>query len=737
MTMLRRTSAVAIAAVTLALGAASATADDISNNLDVSVDPAAEVMPLTVGGASGSTTLRVVETNGDGKNGCNLTGSTTLTVSVSALNPGRATVSPSSLTFTSCGDTKVVTVTPVSAGSTTVSLTATSNTTAGTFDLAPASFRVDVTAATPTNTAPTVDVIDVVAGTAYEVGAVPRARCSVVDAEDGPSTFNAELSAVTGPLAASGLGLQTATCDYTDDGDLNAVSSVTYSIVDNTAPVITLVSRLPEANGAGWNNSAVTVTWSCTDNGEIDAAASITSVPLGHGADQSATGTCTDVAGNAASNTVEDINVDTVAPTITADLDPAAANGWWNIGTGAPTVTYSCEDDLSGVDSCTAPRTFGEGVDQEDTGTVTDMAGNTASAKVTNVDVDLTAPVITRVSRLPAANGAGWNSSDVTVTWSCADLRGIDASRSTTTVTRGEGADQSATGTCTDVPGNSASDTVTGINVDKTNPTISAALTPVRPGTGWWNLTSGAPTVTYTCGDSGSGVVECPAAHLFGEGADQEHSGTVFDVAGNSASAGVSDVYVDLTGPGVSWVGGPAAGASYYFGSVPAEGSCVATDDLSGPGACAISGYATTTGSQTMTATAGDVAGNTTALTRSYSVLAWTLRGFYQPVDMAGVVNTVKNGSTVPLKFEVFAGATELTDPSIVDSFVVKQVTCGTSTITDDIELVTTGGTTLRYDATGGQFVQNWQTPKTPGSCYMVTMTTDDGSKISANFKLK
>ena len=56
---------------------------------------------------------------------------------------------------------------------------------------------------------------------------------------------------------------------------------------------------------------------------------------------------------------------------------------------------------------------------------------------------------------------------------------------------------------------------------------------------------------------------------------------------------------------------------------------------------------------------------------------------------------------------------------------------------TDDIELVTTGGTNLRYDSAAGQFIQNWQTPKKPGTCYTVTMTTDDGSKISANFILK
>ncbi len=40
------------------------------------------------------------------------------------------------------------------------------------------------------------------------------------------------------------------------------------------------------------------------------------------------------------------------------------------------------------------------------------------------------------------------------------------------------------------------------------------------------------------------------------------------------------------------------------------------------------------------------------------------MKGFYAPVDVNGVLNTVKGGSTVPLKFEVFAGSTELTDTS-------------------------------------------------------------------------
>jgi hypothetical protein len=120
------------------------------------------------------------------------------------------------------------------------------------------------------------------------------------------------------------------------------------------------------------------------------------------------------------------------------------------------------------------------------------------------------------------------------------------------------------------------------------------------------------------------------------------------------------------------------------------------------------------------------------------TVLAWSLNGFFQPVDMGGVWNTVKGGSTVPLKFEVFKGSTELTDVSVVKGFTAIPVACPLSAYaTDAIEFVTTGGTVLRYDFTAGQFIQNWQTPRKPGLCVQVTMTTQDGSTLAANFKLK
>ena len=123
------------------------------------------------------------------------------------------------------------------------------------------------------------------------------------------------------------------------------------------------------------------------------------------------------------------------------------------------------------------------------------------------------------------------------------------------------------------------------------------------------------------------------------------------------------------------------------------------------------------------------------------TVQPWTLNGFYQPVDMSTgttlIYNTVKNGSTVPLKFEVFAGPTELTDVSAVKSLTYAPTACDATAVSDDIETLATGGTVLRYDTTTGQFIYNWQTPRTAGQCYRVTVTTQDGSSLMAYFRLK
>ena len=64
-------------------------------------------------------------------------------------------------------------------------------------------------------------------------------------------------------------------------------------------------------------------------------------------------------------------------------------------------------------------------------------------------------------------------------------------------------------------------------------------------------------------------------------------------------------------------------------------------------------------------------------------------------------------------------------------------MSCTTGVLEDVIEeLAATGGTALRFDTTGDQFIYNWKTPTTLG-CYKTTVTMMDGSTITANFKIK
>jgi hypothetical protein len=276
--------------------------------------------------------------------------------------------------------------------------------------------------------------------------------------------------------------------------------------------------------------------------------------------------------------------------------------------------------------------------------------------------------------------------------------------------------------------------TVTYTIVDTGDPTIDHTLNPASPNDNDWYNTSAA--LDFSCHDARSGIKSCEGDTTIHEGKDQSVTGTATDWADNTATDTVSGINIDTTTPTVAFNGGPSD--NYYFGNDPAAPTCDATDGLSGLHSCEITGGGTSVGQHAYTATAKDKAGNIATATLNYEVLAWTVKGFYQPVDMNGVWNTVKGGSTVPLKFEIFSGSTELTNTSSIKSFTQKSVACpGASADTDEIEIVTTGGTSLRYDSTARQFIQNWQTPKKPGTCYVTTMTSQDGSTVSANFKLK
>ncbi len=120
-------------------------------------------------------------------------------------------------------------------------------------------------------------------------------------------------------------------------------SGVVSFTVDRTPPAIT-TQLDPSPNSFGWNNSPLTVSFSCTDHlsGVVSCPSPV--VVEQEGLNQTVSGTAMDRAGNSSSTDVT-VNVDTHAPAIT-ELSPSQGS----IVTSAhPTISASFSDSLSGV----------------------------------------------------------------------------------------------------------------------------------------------------------------------------------------------------------------------------------------------------------------------------------------------------------------------------------------------------------------------------------------------------
>jgi FG-GAP-like repeat/FG-GAP repeat len=224
---------------------------------------------------------------------------------------------------------------------------------------------------------------------------------AAADNEGGSGVAATYYSLDAGPQRQGMNVLVAAPADHTNDG----VHTIAYRSVDNagngeaarvatvkidtTAPSIVAIP-MPAPNTSGWNNSAVTVSFSCSDSGSGIASCPANSL-VGEGAGQSVTGVASDRAGNTASATLADINVDTNAPVVSYS---------GNAGSYAvdQTVAISCTatDALSGVASSTCADitgpayAFGLGTIMR-SATATDLAGNTGNASTSfTVTVDST-----------------------------------------------------------------------------------------------------------------------------------------------------------------------------------------------------------------------------------------------------------------------------------------------------------------------------------------------------------
>jgi hypothetical protein len=390
------------------------------------------------------------------------------------------------------------------------------------------------------------------------------------DATSGLASAVPTNSSITG----EGSGLKASASISDIAGNITNADSAPVDI-DRTAPTTGI-----SGTSNNWTNGDVTVSLSANDN--LSGVASTkytvdggvaqagTTFNLSTEGDHTVSFYSTDKAGNAEAAHTAHVKIDKSAPTIGHSFTPPSYTdgAWTNTNV---TVTFDCADTGSGVASCTAPMVkSAEGAGQQVVGTASDNAGNSATDTAT-VSIDKTAPTIS-ASADRAANGAGWYDDDVTVSFVCADsLSGVDTCPAAKTLT--QGADQSASGTVSDAAGNSASDSVTGINIDKTAPTLTGEFT-----SGWH---SGDVTVAWSCTDALSGPVAQPTDDtVTGEGSDLSSTRTCTDEAGNTATKTVSGIKIDRTAPTTtSSVPEPLA-SGWYAGAV--QVTLTGHDQLSG-----------------------------------------------------------------------------------------------------------------------------------------------------------
>ena len=138
-----------------------------------------------------------------------------------------------------------------------------------------------------------------------------------------------------------------------------------------------------------------------------------------------------------------------------------------------------------------------------------DVADNESEAKTITVRLDFIGPTITGAP-LVQPNANGWYRASVGVEFRCEDeLSGIESCTGQQTL-RNEGRGRSVTGEAVDKAGNREEDLVDGINIDKTEPSVSVSLSDSAVDHG----ESIRVTITATDGLSGINTVIATDSHL-------------------------------------------------------------------------------------------------------------------------------------------------------------------------------------------------------------------------------
>jgi hypothetical protein len=453
---------------------------------------------------------------------------------------------------------------------------------------------------------------------------------------------------------------QSASGTAADAAGNTASDGVTDIDVDKSAPTLTgAATNGPNANG--WYDGDVVIGWTCADAlSSLDGGCPANTTVTGEGDNLSASESVSDRAGNQKNTTVDGIKIDRTAPTTSAKVPDPLESGWY---AGDVKLTLDADDALSGVDKIFysvdggAPQTYADAFNFTAKGVheirfwSVDRAGNvedrTAPGHSITLRIDGVPPSITG-SRLPDANGFGWNNTPVTVTFDCSDAESGIAGCTPPVTLENEGAGQSVDGTALDGAGNTSDTTVKDINIDRTAPALSGAPTTDANGAGWYR---GDVAIHWTATDGLSGIdpATSPADDVIaGEGSNLGAGPvSVSDKAGNSASQSVSGIKIDRNGPAIN--GAPTTSpnaAGWYNKDVIVGFSCTdpkLADGTNGSGVASCPSDKLLSGdgvNQSVTSDpAKDLAGNPTA---GKTVGGINIDG-HEPQTTANNVCTAKN----------------------------------------------------------------------------------------------
>jgi RHS repeat-associated protein len=521
---------------------------------------------------------------------------------------------------------------------------------------------------TPDAQAPAIAITSPATGTYTKLSAVTVTGTATDDVSVSSVTVNGTNATLTnGTWTANitltaGDGVKTITATATDSSGKSTPASVQITL-DTTPPLVAITSP---ANGTSTISATMAVSGTVSD--ALSGVAAVTcngtaatisggtftcSVPLVEG-DNTITATATDIATNsAAAVTHVAYTPDAQAPTISIT---SPANGTFTKETTV-TVSGTAHDDIAvaaltvngqnvtvgegGAWTTTVTLTGGDGA-KTITAVATDSSGKSTPASI-QITLDTTPPVIAIGS---PANGTSTTSPTISVSGTVSDalsgVAGVSCNGTAATVSGGTftcvvplvAGDNGISATATDVAGNSANVTThVTFTPDSQAPTI--AIT--SPAGGTFTKVTTVP-VTGTAGDdvgvanvtvNGSQVALTDGnwsatVTLSGPDGAKTITAVATDVSGKQTPASVQ-ITLDTTPPVIA-IGSPANGTSTTSQTITVNGTV--SDALSGVAGVTCNGAAATLsggtftcsvtlvpGDNTITATATDVAGNTSSAT--------------------------------------------------------------------------------------------------------------------------